>query len=255
MPKVNPAGRKIFFSDYTWDELDKLNDKNNLKLILPFGAIEAHGYHIPVKSDAFQAEKIAELAALRVSDAIILPAVNYGHCVFTRNYCGTIHVSAQTVISLIGDIAESLHQHGFRKLVVFNGHGGNKAAIETALREAFKNLSSDTGSQNEDFKVYQVNAYQKSADKFATILQGKDYGHACEIETSVMLALEPELVKMERAVEEYIEGDPDIIWQIKDMKKESASATHGAPVYATPEKGQKVLEWLIEELTDFLKKI
>jgi len=255
MPLLNKTGQKIYLADYTWDELDKLPGKEKFKFVLPLGAIEEHGYHMPLGTDALQATKIVELAAQKVSETIILPAVSYGHCVDTMNFCGTIHVSAWTICSLIADIAASLYRHGFRKLLVFNAHGGNKGVIDAALREAVTHLGRPGSLFSDDFQVYQVNAYEKLNEKIKNFLEGKDYGHACEIETSVMLALASELVDMKAAGEEYMPGSPDTVWRIRDMKKASGSGVHGAASRASLEKGKKILEWLVDELAGALEQM
>jgi creatinine amidohydrolase len=255
MPLLNKKGQKIHLADYTWDELDRLPGKEKLKFVFPLGAIEEHGFHLPLGTDAFQACKIAELAAQKVSEAIVLPTMSYSHCVDTMNFCGTIHASAQTILSLVADIVASLYRHGFRKLLTYNAHGGNKGLIDTALREAVTRLNQPGSLFSDDFEVYQVNAYEKLGAKIKDLLEGKDYGHACEIETSVMLALASELVDMELAREEYMPGGPDTAWRIRDMKKASRSGVHGASNRASLEKGKKVLGWLVDELAGVLEQI
>jgi creatinine amidohydrolase len=255
MPVLNKTGKKIHLADYTWDELDRLPRKKKLKFLLPLGAIEEHGYHLPLGTDAFQAGKIAELAAQKVSETIVLPTMSYGYCVDTMNFCGTIHVSARTICSLVSDIVASLYRHGFRKLVVLNFHGGNKGVVDTALREAVTRLSGPGSLFSDDFEVYQLNAFEKLEKKIKDLLEGKDYGHACEIETSVMLELASGLVDLKLAQEEYMPGGADTMWRIRDMKKASTSGVHGAPNHASLEKGKKVLEWLVEDLAGLLKQI
>ena len=255
MPILNKTGQKIHLADYTWNELDRLPRKKKLKFVLPLGAIEEHGYHLPLGTDTFQAGKIPELAAQKVSETILLPTMSYGHCVDTMNFCGTIHASARTICSLVADIVASLYRHGFRKLLIYNAHGGNKGVIDTALREAVTLLSVPGSLFSDDFETYQLNAYERLEKKIKGLLEGKDYGHACEIETSVMLELASELVDMELAQDEYMPGGADTVWRIRDMKKASASGVHGAPNHASLEKGKKVLEWLVEELAGLLKQI
>jgi len=252
---LNVAGEKIRLVDYTWDELEKIDSKAGLKFLLPLGATEAHGYHLSLGADTLQAAGIAEMAAKRVAGVILMPELSYGSCVDTMNYCGTIHLSLETICSLVADIVESLYRHGFRKLVIYNGHGGNKAAAEAGLRRALCRLSGPGKLLLSDFNIYLSNAYEKISPLLTGMLEGKDYGHACEIETSVMLALAPEMVDMNKAVEEYMPGDSDTLWRVRDMKAASKSGVHGAPNHATVEKGEKILELLVGNLISLLKKI
>jgi len=255
VPLLNEAGEKINLTDYTWQELDRLPRKAELRFLLPLGATEEHGYHLPLGTDTFQAVRLAELAARRVPGTIVLPAMSYGHCLDTMNYCGTLTASAGTICSLVLDIVQNLHRHAFRKLVIVNGHGGNKGVAESALREALLSLSPPGQPFSADFSVYLISPYEKIGPQLKKMLDGKDFGHACEMETSVMLALAPEMVKLELAKEEYMSGGPDTLWRIRDMRTVSAGGVHGAPNKATRAKGEKILEMLVAGLADFLGQI
>ena len=255
MPLLNKAGEKINLTDYTWRELDSLPGKAELRFLLPLGATEEHGYHLPLGTDTFQAVRLAEEAARRVPGTIVLPAMSYGHCLDTMNYCGTLTASAKTICSLVRDIVQNLHRHGFRKLVIVNGHGGNKGVAEIALREALLSLSPPGQTFSMDFSVYLFSPYEKIGPQLKGMLKGKDFGHACEMETSVMLALAPEMVRLELAGEEYMDGGPDTLWRIRDMRTASVSGVHGAPNKASRAKGEKIFEMLAAGLADFLGQI
>ena len=255
MSKLNTAGEKINLVDYTWEELAAFPGKEEIKFILPLGAIEEHGYHLPLGTDSFQAVRIAEMAAQKVPGTIVLPAMNYGFCVDTMNYCGTISASAQTICSMVSDIAESLYRHGFRTLVVFNSHGGNKGVADTAIRQALLHLNTPGRPLEDNFNLYVLNSFERTGQEIKTMLEGRDYGHACEMETSVMLALAPDMVNMKRAVEEYMTGDSYTVWRLRDMKKVSGSGVHGAANKANVEKGKKIVALLVEDLVNLLKRI
>ena len=255
MPLKNSAGRKIRWEDYTWVELDGIENKDRLKLLLPVGATEEHGAHLPLGADSFQATRLAELAAGRTRDVIVLPALDYGHCLDTLNFCGTLHLSAATITGLVGDVAESLYRHGFRKLVIVNGHGGNKGVLDTAVREALLKLSGPGRVFIDDFAVYVFSPYDKAAGVIRGLVEGQDYGHACEIETSVMLALDPEAVDLALAAEENMDGDEATLWRIRDMKKAAPGGVHGAPNLANAEKGKKILDAILAGFVEFLEKI
>ncbi|HUU30163.1 MAG TPA: creatininase family protein [archaeon] len=255
MTVLNKTGQKVFLTDYTWKELSELPEKKELKFLLPLGATEEHGYHLPLGSDTLQASKVAQMAAQRVPGVIVMPEISYGSCVDTMNFCGTIHISGTTLGSLVTDIAESLYRHGFRKLVIFNGHGGNKGVADTGLREALHNLTPPGKEFAPDFDIYLLNAYERPGQQISPLVEGKDWGHACEIETSVMLVLAPEAVDMKQAVEEYMPGDSYTVWRVRDMKTVSQSGVHGAANLATPKKGKQVLELLVSDLVSLLERI
>lgn len=255
MAEKNSDGQKVLLEDYTWVELERLENKDKLKFLLPVGATEEHGAHLRLGADSFQAAQLSRLAALRTRDAIVLPTLSYGHCVDTMNFCGTIHLSAATICSLVGDVAESLYRYGFRKLVAVNGHGGNKGVLDAAAREALVRLAGPGRKLKDDFSVYVFSPYDKAAELIRGLVEGRGYGHACEAETSVMLALDPEAVDLSLAVEEYMDGDSDTLWRIRDMQKAAPSGVHGAPGLASAEKGGKIVEAMLRGFVEFLEKI
>lgn len=255
MPVTNVSGEKVYLADYTWDELEARPDHDKLIFLQPMGATEEHGYHLPLGTDTFQAVKVAEAAARVVPGVILMPEIPYGFCLDTMSYCGTVSLNADTFIGLVADIAESLRRHGFGRLVLFNGHGGNKGVAETAVRNALLRLAGPAGQVPRDFRVFVVNAFEKIAPRVREMVEGRDYGHGCEIETSLMLALDPQSVRMDRAVEEYMDGDPDFIWRVRDMKEASVSGIHGAANLGTAEKGRMLFDLLVEDLAGFLRRI
>jgi creatinine amidohydrolase/Fe(II)-dependent formamide hydrolase-like protein len=107
-----------------------------------------------------------------------------------------------------------------------------------------------------DFEVhfYPI-PYQPVRDKVLEVIDSRDYGHACEAETSVVLALDSSKVFMDKAGEEYLDGDEDTLWRPRDMKTAAPSGVHGAPRYATSEKGVQILEAMVSRLVEFLEKI
>jgi creatinine amidohydrolase len=255
MALLNDAGQKVLLRDYTWEELSGIPGREELKFLLPIGAIEEHGPHLTLHTDALQAEKISEMAARRVPGVIVMPVISYGFCVDTMNYCGTVSLSAETILMLVADIVKNLYRHGFRKLLIYNGHGGNNGILDASLKNALAGLSGPGEHCLADFNLYLSNSYEKISGQVRELVKGRDYGHACEIETSVMLALAPEAVNMDKAVEEYMDGDQDTVWRVRDMQSASKSGIHGAANLATPEKGAKILEMLVGNLVALLKKI
>jgi creatinine amidohydrolase len=249
------AGNKLFLADYTWEELDKIKDKKKIIFLLPIGAIEEHGYHLPLKTDIFLASQIAEKAALKVPGVIVMPDISYGFSITVANYSGTITIAPDTLISLVCDIVESLYRNGFRKLVIYNGHGGNRGTLDTAQREALRRLCPAGEQFDPDFDIYLSNVLEKIAPDLMQLAENKDWGHACQIETSIMLSLEPELVDMTKAVEEYLPGDADTQWRVRNMKKETPAGVHGAPKLSSAGKGDKIVELLVNHLVQLLQRI
>ncbi|MCE5271107.1 creatininase family protein [bacterium] len=255
MPELNAAGKKLFLADYAWDELERIEDKTEIKLILPVGSIEEHGYHLPLRTDILLAAQIAARAARSRTDTLVLPELSYGYCMNVVNYCGTLSLSADTLINTVCDIVEGLYRHGFRKLVIYNGHGGNCGALDTAQREALRRLVPAGQPFRSDFDILLATTVFHVPGDLEEVTGGREWGHACQVETSAMLALAPELVDMSRAVDEYMPGDPETVWRIRDLKKFTASGVHGTPTLSSAAKGEKLVGILVGRLGQLLEKL
>jgi creatinine amidohydrolase len=153
--------------------------------LLPWGATEAHNYHLPYGTDNYEAEAVA-IEAARIAweegtRAIVLPGVPFGVNTGQLDIPLTINMNPSTQLAVLGDVADSLGRHGVRRLVIVNGHGGNE--FKAIIRELQGRSS---------LLVVTVNWWQieSAADYFA-----EPGDHAGEAETSIMLHLQPELVR------------------------------------------------------------
>ncbi len=250
--ETNKSGHKIFYADYTWPEIEGL-DRKNVVLVLPTGSVEQHGPHLTLASDATQAEAFARLAALELTDAIVLPAIWYTTCLDTSNYPGTISLNPSLVVEMVCGIITSLYRNGFRKLVIANVHGAAKGVLETAVREFHARMASSDRQYNDDFFIHVHHVYMPAAQYLDSIAEGKDWGHACEMETSVDLYLNPERVNMDLAAEEYIPWKYGVPWYVGDMQAVDKTGIHGAANTATAEKGEKVVAAIVKGLVELLK--
>lgn len=207
--------------------------------ILPFGAQEQHGHHLPLDTDTVMAEGLARRIATHF-DSMVLPALGYGETWNNEAFPGTVSLSFDTVRAIALDIATSLQRDGVRALVVVNGDYGNQAPLRLAAREARDRIG---------FPVLIVD-YPGLADIAAGICEtppsGPGFYHADELETSVVLALRPDLVRMELATPEYpafpaVYGSTPV--PLRDV---SVSGVFGDPRRASAEKGERLLEALTE---------
>jgi creatinine amidohydrolase len=222
-------------------------NKENVVLIQPVGAIEQHGPHLPLIVDA--AIGVAVLGkALEKLDAIVpayaLPALYYGKSNEHWHFPGTITLSAETLLATLMEVAESIYRAGFRKLILMNSHGGQPQVMEIAARDLHIKYS--------DFLVFPLFTWRVPHITGELLSpQEKKLGiHAGDAETSIMLSILPEQVKMEKAVAEYppeqpqgsllsIEGKLSFAWATRDLSK---SGVVGDPTVATKEKGDRILE-------------
>ena len=182
---------------HTWSEVAAL-DKQNGVVILPIGAVEQHGHHLPLLTDTLIVNRMLDAALAALPDETpvwALPTIPYGKSNEHTGFPGTVSLSAQTLMAVLHDIARSLATAGFRRLAFLNGHGGNSALLEMMARE----IRAATG-----LLCFCLQPALFMQPPFPISAQEQRLGfHGGELETSLLLTIAPELVQMERAVRHY----------------------------------------------------
>ena len=205
--------------------------------ILPVGATEQHGPHLPLKTDSFQAEVVAKGVAERLN-AFLLPGVAFGNSQVLGDFRGTISVSPQTLATTVKEIGQCLLDQGFRRIVVLNGHGGN-FILKTAVREL--NLAQSRG------KAILLNVYDVGEVRSRALDAPADDAHAGESETSLMLHLQPEHVTDER-VDHVPDVEGIVYFDYLRMREFCPDGVWGRSSLATAEKGKQLLDGTIDVL-------
>jgi creatinine amidohydrolase len=211
-------------------------------VVLPFGAYEQHGPHLPLRTDTVLANALARRVAERVG-GLLLPAVAYGETSNNAGFPGTVSLSFDTVRSIALDVCTALVRHGARSLIVVNGDFGNQAPLKLAAREARERM---------DLPVLVVDypgLTSIAAQVCETAPAGPGFYHADEVETSMMLSVEPHSVQMERAVAEYPAFPPTYPAAFTGLERISTSGVFGDPRAATAGKGSVLLDRLADEAT------
>jgi len=241
-------------AEMTWPEAQRRLKEVDVA-ILPVGAIEQHGPHLPLDTDAFDADYLAKAVAEGCSDPkpIVLPLIPYGVSYHHDEFSGTISIDNDTLRRIVFDVGMSAAKNGVSKLVIINGHGGNAPALNFAAqminRHARIFVCVDTG-ESSDVDIY-------------SMIDTPNDVHAGEIETSTSLAIRPELVNMENAESlvprfsnRYLNftSKRAIPWYAF-TKKISKSGVMGDPTKATAEKGQKMWDVMIEHLVAFVEDL
>lgn len=215
--------------------------------ILPVGACEQHGPHLPVGTDVFLAEYVSEKIAEKVN-AVIFPSVNFGYSWVWKDLPGTLTLSQATFNRLIVELVESLIGQGFRKILIVNGHDSNSKALRYATRAIHDKYP--------DIQVLVI-FYPNMNVLYPKYMESeKWYGmfHAEEWETSLMLSAHEELVHMDRAVREYPEK-PDLYGlDASSLSEISKSGIYGDATVATKEKGDRIIEELTNYVVSILKR-
>jgi creatinine amidohydrolase len=249
-----------FFPYLTWTDIQAMPDKENVVIIQPVGAIEQHGPHLPIIVDSAIGVGVIGKALAKLDPnvpAYALPPLYYGKSNEHWHFPGTITLSVQTLLAVLSETAESVYRAGFRKLVLMNSHGGQPQVMEIVAR--------DLRQKYDDFVVFPLFTWRvPHIAKELIAPKEMELGiHAGDAETSIMLSLLPEQVKMEKAVAEYPQGLPEdsllsmegklpFAWLTRDL---SQSGVIGDPTVATKEKGDRLLESVSDGWVQVIKDI
>jgi creatinine amidohydrolase len=228
------------------DELSMIEFKErvneNTVVILPMGAIEEHGAHLPLCTDSIQPEYIAQKVAEK-TDALIAPPIRYGLCSSTRNFPGTITISFDTLHSLVYDILSEFVRNGIKNIVVLSGHAGR--IHMAALRAAAEKVVLESGVNLMVLSDYDI-AYDlmDTEDSIPA-----DDGHSGLIETSRVMAIREDLIKGKG-----VPGKerPPKFMVLSDPEKYFPTGVMGDPTNASKEKGKEINDFIISELVKLI---
>ena len=224
-------------------------------VIIPVGSTEQHGPHLPVQVDARLAEEVAKRAAKRISaheSVVVAPTLWCGLAEHHMAFGATITLDFATFHALIRCVCESILRHGFRRLALLNGHGGNIKALDVIAGE----LKRELGARIVSATYWTVSDV---ASAFREILDEQlGVAHACEAETSMMLALEPDLVdRDEMARVEGCTRNLSVsggLYRWRGFEEMTESGVIGFPAAATAEKGERLLAAAAEGVAEALMK-
>lgn len=245
----------------SWPEIKEAAEESRVPLI-PVGSTEQHDPHLPTKTDIFIAYELCKAAASRIpEEALVMPPVNYGYNEHHMDFPATINIDYETLIRFVINIGRSLAHHGFRKIIIVNGHGSNDAPMEIAARRITLETSAVCASLT----------YLGIAPEVFKIIQGES-AHAGDIETSMMLYLAPDLVNMSKAIRDWNFPRSKFIRRgvkpgeksfavsggaVKFMdwlNRTSRTGTLGDPAKASREKGERIFNLYVERLVEFLRE-
>ncbi len=250
--------KEYLLANMTWPEVEERLKECDIALV-PVGSTEQHGPALPVSTDHFIATQFTHRAAEMVWDnhnVVVTPAITFGFSPHHMDFKGTITLSELTLSSMIADIRHSLALHGFKKIILVNGHGGNETAISNALHDMQGNI---------DAKVFHVNWYSFVGEKLNEIVTPPVY-HACDMETSVAWYLGQRVLEDKRVDEpgkslvpgfispDMSESGPraSVSYNFKEITK---SGVVGYSTKATKEKGKLIADMVLENLVNFIKEV
>jgi creatinine amidohydrolase len=220
-------------------------------VVLPVAALEQHGPHLPVEVDTVLGETVALRTARKAvamgTAALVLPVLWTGLSEHHMSFGGTVTLDFAAFSALVEGVVRSVLRHGFRRIVLLNAHGGN----ENALRTITDDLTPKLG-----VPIVQFTYWYAAAVAIAKILETQGgLQHACEAETSMMMAVRPELVATDRIPLAKSNTTPDVsdvagggVYRWRTIGSRSGSGVIGNPEAASAEKGERLFEAISDAL-------
>lgn len=234
-----------YFDDLTMTEFqEQMDRKDQPVVILPIGAVEEHGSHLPLGTDTFQPLYIVEKISEKL-DVLVAPPLYYGVCNSTRNFPGTVSLRFETLYNLVLDILFEFVRHGVQKIVIVSGHAGRHHM--TALKEAGQEVVREVA----DLKLLILSDYDIVYELKGLEFEPDD-GHAGQIETSRIMSIRPELV---RGTGEKSKPEFPQFQILSNPEQYFPSGIMGDPLGATAEKGDRINDYVVDKLVEIINKI
>ncbi len=243
-----------FLEDLTWKEAAALFARDPV-VVVPLGAIsKEHGAHLPLNTDFVIARALAEALVLRLP-VLAAPVVGFGYYPAFRHYPGSQHLEPDTFAALVRQILEGYMDQGVKRLAIINTGVSTEAPLRVVAREIYERRRLRVA-------VADISRFGRSG---AAGLEQKLGGHADEHETSVMLAISPESVRLDRAMTDYghqLEVPESVFYQPAVFDPNPASGldysvagARGDPTRATTEKGHRAFAAMVDDLADGLASL
>lgn len=253
------------FSKLSWPEVNEAAASGKVAL-LPAATLEDHGLHLPVDTDVVIAEAVCRRAAELASEQLVLlPCVTYGYSPHHIDGPGTLTIRWDTFIDYVRQIANSLAYHGFYRILIVNAHGSNRPVLDLAARL--------TIVENPDVQCGMLSWWDlKSVKKVVAGFRESEWtGHACELETSIYLAVDAPRVDMSRARQDINPRMSEHFWSdlvdappagygtkvfLTDYwSTVGETGTWGDPTTATAEKGEAIIQAAGQEIAEIIAEL
>jgi creatinine amidohydrolase len=234
------------FQEMTWPLLRQV-PRDRCLVLAPIAAVEQHSRHLPTVTDTLLVTAVAEGVEQRLPEQVLLlPTLWMGASSHHLRFGATLSANVDTHIDVLCDLLAPLLEDGHQRLMILNGHGGNIDTMHVALRRL-----------QDRWKDRQLTAasYWDIAEKeLVALAEGprKTMGHACEFETSMVMALRPELVRREEIRNDPPPPEPELrgLYVCEDMKQRTKQGAVGYPELASAEKGRALLKAAVERTVE-----
>ena len=238
--------------DMTWPAVAALS--KDVPVVVPIAALEQHGRHLPVLTDSLLLGEVVRRASEALGERVLwTPLLWLGNSHHHLDFAGTLSAAPRTYLDLLGDLLENLIAHGFRRLVLLNGHGGNIVPGQQAVFEVRQRHRERADLLLLAATYWTLGSDPRQADP--AIKQDR-MGHACEWETSMMLRLAPHLVGPLDELEPVGQAAPYEPASLGWITRERTEVGHiGNPRAATAEKGEMLFRVFSEDVVAFLQRV
>lgn len=250
------------YEKLTWPEINEAIESQQV-CIIPCGAVEQHGEHLPLDVDLVCPGGIADAVGRAMPERIlVLPPIAYGYTGHVMDFPGTINTHYETFIRQVIDVTSSLAYHGFKKIVLLNGHGSNMPNLDLAARRT--NLETDAECLLIAWwHLLTIDPEFQQSVRDSTFPGG--WSHACELETSLYMYLAEDDVRQDKIqdhINSHHDGNP-YIW-VDLLSRGPAALTSwtstytpngviGEPSFASKEKGERVYTEAVAQLAQLVK--
>jgi creatinine amidohydrolase len=222
--------------------------EDRVVVIFPVGSVEEHGEHLPLCTDSVQPEYIA-LEVAKKTGCLVASPLRYGICNAGRNFAGTITIKFDTFYQMVREVLAELVRNGFRRLIVLSGHAGSSHMV--ALRLAAQDIVIANDAAPLKVRIMVLSDYDFAKELTPKYASETD-GHAGTLETSRVMAIKPELIKAKgiasiaKMPRFEVVAHPEFYFP---------SGVNGDSTAASAERGQKINEYIIEEVGKLVKEL
>ena len=255
------AENKYRYAEMTWPEIGRVTQEDRVAVV-PIGTLEDHGHHLPIDTDVRIIDGICSRACARVPDKVVLlPSVTHGYSPHHLDFPGPITIRWDVFVEYLLGITRSLVAHGFHRLILANGHGSNGPLVNMAARLTIV----------EHPEVIACDYFYLTTPKALEVLRQVresefpgGMAHACELETSFYLHLDPSLVQMDKAVKDIGFPASDYFYydwsdgpgsMMEYWSTLSKTGTMGDPTLATAAKGDALMDAAVTELVAVIEEM
>ena len=239
------------FAEMTFPQLRAV-PRDACVVVAPIAACEQHSHHLPTCTDTVLVTGVADGVESALKDAVLqLPTLWLGASHHHLRFGATLSASVDVHVDILCEIVEPLLADGYRRLLILNGHGGNIDTMQMALRRL--------QPRYRDRILCAGSYWDLAAKELAALAEGprKNMGHACEFETSMMLALRPDLVRRAEIRDDLPVEDETLrgLYLAEDMFQRTDHGAVGYPELASAEKGQRFLAASVGRTVEVVKAL